>query len=228
MTSEQQAEGHRIERVVARGLVKTFGSTVALRGVHATIDTARLTLIEGANGSGKSTFLGILGTVIRPTSGTVTYAPHADDRALARRSIGWLSHESLAYPDLTGRQNIELAARLHGLSAQTAWREAEERFELGNFATRPLRTCSRGQRQRIALARALVHRPSLVLLDEPTTGLDRPSVARLLDLVVAEVKRGAGVVVVSHEPDLFRDLATARIVLERGRNAVSAPEASTT
>ncbi|XXY54801.1 ABC transporter ATP-binding protein [Sorangium sp. So ce269] len=206
-----------VERVVARGVVKTYGTTAALRGVNATIEAGRLTLIEGANGSGKSTLLGILGTVVRPTSGTVLYEPFGEDVGLARGTIGWLSHESLAYPDLSGRQNVELAARFHGLDAQEAWRRAEERFELGSFALRPLRTCSRGQRQRIALARALVHHPSLVLLDEPTTGLDRSGVARLLTVVEAEVERGAAVVVVSHEPEVFRARAAARLVLERGR-----------
>lgn len=206
-----------IERVVARGVVKTYGTTAALRGVSATVESGRLTLIEGANGSGKSTLLGILGTVIRPTSGAVTYEPLGDDAGLVRRTIGWLSHESLAYPDLSGRQNVELAAGFHGLDAHEAWRRAEERFELGSFAVRPLRTCSRGQRQRIALARALVHHPSLVLLDEPTTGLDRSGVARLLTVVESEIARGAAVVVVSHEPDVFRHRAAARLVLERGR-----------
>ncbi|WP_437674940.1 ABC transporter ATP-binding protein [Sorangium sp. So ce131] len=209
--------GGTIERVVVRGVVKTYGSTAALRGVNATIEAACLTLIEGANGSGKSTLLGILGTVIRPTSGAVTYEPLGEDPGQVRGTIGWLSHESLAYPDLSGRQNIELAARFHGLDAQEAWEQAEERFELGSFAVRPLRTCSRGQRQRIALARALVHQPSLVLLDEPTTGLDRAGVARLLVVVEAERARGSTVVVVSHEPEIFRDRAAARLVLERGR-----------
>jgi len=208
-----------IERVIATGIVKTYGTTVALRGASATFEAARLTLIEGANGSGKSTLLGVLGTVVRPTAGTVRYEPLGDDIRAIRGAIGWLSHESLAYPDLTGRQNIELAGRLHGLDGQEAWRLAEERFELGAFAVRPLRTCSRGQRQRIALARALVHRPSLVLLDEPTTGLDRSGVARLLAVVEAEVARGAAVVVVSHEPEIFRERAAARVLLERGRTA---------
>lgn len=206
-----------ITRVVARGVVKTYGSTVALRGADAAIDCDRLTLIEGANGSGKSTLLGIIGTVIRATAGKVTYAPIEDDLTEVRRELGWVSHETLAYPDLTGRQNVELIARLHGMDAGEAWAAAEERFELGAFARRPLRTCSRGQRQRIALARALLHEPSLVLLDEPTAGLDKSGVARLVKVVEEEVQRGAGVAVVSHEPEIFRDLARARIVLERGR-----------
>jgi heme exporter protein A len=202
--------------VVAQALVKTYGSTVALRGVDATIEAAQLTLIEGANGSGKSTMLGILGTVIRPTSGKVSYEP-LEDMSEVRGTIGWLSHETLAYPDLTGRENVEFVARLHGLEAASAWVRAEERFELGVFARRPLRTCSRGQRQRVALARALIHEPSLVLLDEPTAGLDRAGVGRLVRVVEEEVVRGAAVAVVSHEPEVFRELARARIVLERGR-----------
>ncbi|MFO0756035.1 MAG: ABC transporter ATP-binding protein [Byssovorax sp.] len=215
--------GETIKRVVARGLVKTYGSTVALRGVDAVIEAGKLTLIEGANGSGKSTMLGIVGTVIRPTSGKITYEPLPDDLLRVRATIGWLSHETLAYPDLSGRQNVELVARVHGLDVQDTWKLAEERFELGAFARRPLRTCSRGQRQRVALARALVHGPSLVLLDEPTAGLDKAGVERLRRVIGEEVKRGAAVAVVSHEPELFRDQAVARIVLERGRNAAPSP-----
>lgn len=219
MTAADQAPsvGDWIRRVVVRRVLKTYGSTAALRGVDATFTGGGVTLIEGANGSGKSTLLGILGTVIKPSSGTVEYDPLGTDAAAARGSIGWLSHETLSYPDLTGRQNIELAARAHGISAEAAWRSAQARFELAAFAERPLRTCSRGQRQRIALARALVHEPSLVLLDEPTTGLDKPGVARLLKILDEEVARGAIVVVVSHEPEAFRERATARVVLERGR-----------
>lgn len=215
-----------IVRVVARGIVKTYGTTAALRGVDVTLEAPGVTLIEGANGSGKSTLLGILGTVIRATSGTVRYEPLGSDLNEVRAAIGWLSHETLAYPDLTGRQNVELVARLHGLPPNDAWAAAEERFELGAFARRPLRTCSRGQRQRVALARALVHGPSLVLLDEPTAGLDRAGVARLLRVVSEEATRGAAVAVVSHEPDAFRELARARVVLERGRIAAAPTEAA--
>jgi ABC-type multidrug transport system ATPase subunit len=202
-------------------LVKTYGATVALRGVDVSIDHGKLTLIEGSNGSGKSTLLGILGTVIKPTSGTVMYEPLGDDLDEVRYEVGWLSHESLTYPDLSGRKNIELAAKLVELPLDEVWARVSERFELGAFAQRPVRTYSRGQKQRVALARALVHEPSLVLLDEPTTGLDKAGVKRLLAVVDDEVSRGAVVVVVSHEPELFRERAGARWVLERGRVVAS-------
>lgn len=217
MTSSQAKDQVRIERVVGRGLVKAYGPTVALRSVSVSIEAGKICLIEGANGSGKSTLLGILGTVIRPTAGRVTYEPLGDDLMQAREAIGWVSHDTLAYPDLSGRKNIELAAKLCGLDERDTWERSCARFELSTFAQRPVRTYSRGQRQRLALARALLHEPTLVLLDEPTTGLDKAGTARLLTVIQEEKERGAAVVVVSHEPDLFRERAEARILLDRGR-----------
>lgn len=208
----------RLARVRASRLVKTFGSTAALRGVDVELHPG-LTLIEGTNGSGKTTLLRILGTMLRPTSGEVGYDPLGEDLAIVRRAIGWVSHEALAYGDLSGRANVRLAAELLGVDPDEGWCEVEARFELGRFAERPLRTMSRGQRQRIALARALVHRPSLVLLDEPTTGLDRAGVARLLAVVAEEVAHGGLVAVVTHEPAVFEGLVSARVVLDRGRVA---------
>jgi heme exporter protein A len=207
-----------VTRVVVEGVAKAYGSMLALRGVDAEFGAHALTLIEGSNGSGKSTLLGVIGTVIRASSGRVRYEPFEEDDVLAVRSrLGWVGHETLAYPDLSGRQNIELAARIQGLDATDAWERARERFELGSFALRPIRTYSRGQRQRVALARALVHAPSVVLLDEPTTGLDKAGVARLLTVVSEEVAGGAVVMVATHEPEVFRDHVNARVRLERGR-----------
>lgn len=205
-----------IRRVVARGIVKRYGATLALRGVDATFAPG-LNVIEGANGSGKSTLLGVVGGMIRPTSGRVVY----DGAAVqdVRSELGWVSHDSLCYADLTGRQNVEIAAEAHGISLGAVWAEAQERFGLGAFAERKVRTNSRGQRQRIALARALVHRPSVVLLDEPTTGLDAEGIARLLRVLEEEVDRGAVVVVVTHEPALLSKLAPSTVTLERGRLA---------
>jgi heme exporter protein A len=214
-----------VRRVRALGVTKRFGPTVALRGVDATLEAGALTLIEGANGSGKTTLLGVLGAMIRASGGEVTYDPIGRDLASVRRELGWLSHDALAYGDLTGKQNIELSARLRGLDADEVWRGARDRFELGAFAERPLRTNSRGQRQRIGLARALGHSPSLVLLDEPTTGLDVAGVERLVVVLEEEVRRGAVVAVVSHEAETFRSIATRRVVLDRGRVA-SATEGS--
>ena len=211
----------RIVRIDVRGVVKRFGATVALRGVDATFVAGRMTLIEGPNGSGKSTLLGVLGTLVRSSAGEVKMQPGGVALATIRAEIGWVSHESLAYGDLSGRQNIELAASIHGLDPREAWLHAAERFELGAFATRPVRTNSRGQRQRVALARALVHAPSVLLLDEPTTGLDLAGVSRLLGILHEETD--AVVIVVTHESERFEAFEPRRIVLERGRVVAADP-----
>jgi heme exporter protein A len=209
----------RVERIRGVGLGKRYGATAALRRVDVELLAGELTRIEGANGSGKSTLLALLGWSSAPTTGHVEYRAQGRDLqpSEARGALGWLSHETLAYGDLTGRANVELAARLHGVDVARAWAEAAERFELGAFSERPLRTNSRGQRQRVALARALVHRPSVVLLDEPTTGLDVGGVERMLTVVAEEVEAGAVVAVVTHEPQVFGGIAGKRVLLERGR-----------
>jgi heme exporter protein A len=195
-------------------VTKRFGATMALRGVSATFRSGELTIIEGANGSGKSTLLGILAFMLRPTSGTIVTKP---ELPAVREEVGWVSHETLAYADLSGRRNLELAAEWHGIDPKEAWEAAKERFDLGPFAERPLRTNSRGQRQRIALAKALVHRPRVVLLDEPTTGLDAAGVERLLRVVGDEVASDALVIVVAHDPEVFAEFEPRTLVLERGR-----------
>lgn len=205
----------KIDRVELRRLTKRFGATVALRDVSAVFEGGRVSLIVGANGSGKSTLLGLLGTTVRATTGSVVYHPFEEGDVQARSEIGWLSHEALSYPDLSGRKNLELAAELHGLDPRAVWGAVRERFQLGAFSERPLRTNSRGQRQRIALARALLHEPSLVLLDEPTTGLDPSGVAVLLD-VVAAVAESALVIIVAHDRENFGRLLPRVWEMDRG------------
>ncbi len=198
-------------------VTKTYGPVRALVGVSCQFDAGRVTAVLGPNGSGKSTLLSIAGTLARPTSGTVSYGDLGRNRLAVRARLGWLGHDSLCYPDLTGRQNIELAATLRGRSASDAFARVAERFELGAFADRPVRTYSRGQRQRVALARALVHEPTLLLLDEPTTGLDEAATRRLAAVVAEEAARGATVVLVTHDR-AFADAVAGRIVLlDRGR-----------
>ena len=174
-------------------------------------------MVMGANGSGKSTLLAIVGTLARVTSGRVDHGDLGRTRGEVRATLGWLGHESLCYPDLSGRENIELAARLHGRDPGAAFARAAERFDLRGHAERAVRTYSRGQRQRVALARALVHEPRLLLLDEPTTGLDATSVDRLGVVVREEARRGATVVVVTHDAGFASSIGDETVELERGR-----------
>lgn len=205
------------QAVELRSVTKTYGAVRALVGVSASFEPGKVTMVVGPNGSGKSTLLAIVGTLARPTTGKVSHGALGRTRAEVRAVLGWVGHDSLCYADLTGRENIELAARLHGLDPARAFEAARSRFDLGPFAERAFRTYSRGQRQRVALARALVHEPKLVLLDEPTTGLDAAGVARLAEVVRAEASRGAVVVVVTHDEEFARTSGDARIALDRGR-----------
>jgi len=203
--------------VELKDVTKTYGPVRALVGVSCRFLEGRAAVVRGPNGSGKSTLLALLGALARPTSGRVDYGELGPRRMDVRRTLGWLGHDSLCYPDLTGRENIELAARLHGRDPRVAYTRAVERFDLRGFGERPVRTYSRGQRQRVALARALVHEPRLLLLDEPTTGLDSSSAAKLVDVVREEVARGAAVVVVTHDTGFEDAVASEVVTLERGR-----------
>jgi heme ABC exporter ATP-binding subunit CcmA len=206
-----------VDAVELRNVTKTYGPVRALVGVSCRFEAGRVTVVRGPNGSGKSTLLSVVATLTRPTSGVVDHGALGGGRAAVRRTLGWVGHESLCYPDLTGRENIELAARLHGRDAAQAYVRAVERFDLGAFGDRPFRTYSRGQRQRVALGRALVHEPRLLLLDEPTTGLDTQGAARLRAVVSEEARRGAVVVVVTHDDAFAGAMGGPVVTLDRGR-----------
>ncbi len=206
-----------VDRIELKNVSKTYGPVRALVGLSCKLDSGRVTVIRGPNGSGKSTLLSILGTLARPTSGQVDHGRLGRTRAEVRRTLGWLGHDSLCYPDLSGRQNIELAARLHGCDPAEAFARAAARFDLSAFAGRPVRTYSRGQKQRVALARALVHGPRLLLLDEPTSGLDAGATKRLSAVVREEADAGGTVAVVTHDPAFAEAIGGDVITLERGR-----------
>lgn len=210
------------EQVKVTGLVKMFGPTRALAGVDASFDSGEVTVVEGHNGSGKSTLLAILAQLAQPTLGKVSYGelnPRKHGIALRRR-IGVLAHAAMVYPDMSGRENLSLFASLHDIDKpEERVVELCERFEIGKFVDRPVRTYSRGQLQRVALARAVVHAPKLLLLDEPSTGLDKRGVERLIKAVGDERERGAILILVTHDAVLAEKIADRRLRLERGKVA---------
>ena len=208
----------QVSRIEVRGVTRRFGATLALRQVSTSFEAGSLTFLEGPNGAGKSTLLAIVGTVLRPSSGSVWYEPFGDDLAQARRHIGWVAHESHCYRELSGRRNIELVAQIHGVPSVLAQVERViARVGAEPFADRPVGTLSRGQRQRVALARALVHDPGVLLLDEPWTGLDIASVDRLETVIREEVARGSLVVAVTHGAGTAERLGARRLRIEGGR-----------
>ncbi len=203
--------------ILLENITKTYGPVRALVGVTCSFRPGSITTLRGPNGSGKSTLLTILGTMTRPTSGRIDHGDLGPDTQAVRGSLGWVGHESLCYPDLTGRENIELAASLHGCDPRRAFAVSADRFDLHVFANRPVRTYSRGQRQRVALARALVHSPALLLLDEPTTGLDAAAIDRLGGVLREEAARGATVILSTHDDGFAEALGGDVLTLERGR-----------
>jgi ABC-type multidrug transport system ATPase subunit len=208
------------DRIEVRNLVKLYGPTRALAGVQLELHAGEITAIEGPNGSGKSTLLNVLALLTRPTRGELRFGTH-DPRAkpALRGQIGLVAHAALVYPDLSGHENLALTATLYGLGADAPQRQQAlaHRFELGTFMERPARTYSRGQLQRLALARALLPSPRLLLLDEPSTGLDARSMTHLTEVMRVERARGAIVALVTHDAALAAAVADRRVQLDRGR-----------
>jgi heme exporter protein A len=208
------------DRVETRGLTKVYGPTRALSGVDATFTAGTVTSVEGPNGSGKSTLLSLLALIATPTRGTIRFGDReASKQPGLRRQIGVLAHAAMIYPDLNAYENLALFASLHDLPVDRPLDRERDRFGLGAWAGRPARTYSRGQLQRVALARALLHEPALLLLDEPSTGLDSSSLERLIDAVRLERERGAIVVLVTHDQGLSERIADRRLTLSQGRVA---------
>jgi len=200
---------------------RVYGHKRALHSVELRIGAGESIALLGPNGAGKSTLVGILATMTVPSTGTVRYGGRAADEEV-RRAIGVVAHESLTYGDLTGRENLRFFAALYGVAdARAAADEALRRVALDEQAAdRAARTYSRGMLQRLALARALIHRPQLLLLDEPFTGLDRQGIELLRRLLAEERARAAMLVVVTHDFDAAADLVDRVLVLDRGRVTV--------
>jgi heme exporter protein A len=207
------------EEVSVAGLAKSYGSTLALAGVDLGFTAGTVTVIQGANGSGKSTLLWLLAMLAHPTRGEIHYGrfgfEHADE---IRGRIGFVAHQLQLYPGLSGRENLVLAAKLHGIPyAEKRAADLAESLALGEYWLRPVRTYSRGQAQRVSIARALLHEPRLLLLDEPATGLDTSSTDSFVDLIEQEKRRGAIVIIVTHEAKLANTLADRALHMSRGR-----------
>jgi ABC-type multidrug transport system ATPase subunit len=201
----------RMRALQAEGLVKVLGGARVLRGIEASFVGGVVHVIEGANGSGKSTLLSLLGGRMSPSSGRVRLVDAAAELASGaalRRSVGWLGHDLGLYPDLTALENVALHCRLRGLAVDEIWRRGAEELGVESIARRRVREMSRGQRQRVALLRALVGEPPVLLLDEPSTGLDATTTERLVAMLLRLRAEGRVVVVVTHDLP-FRDRLAA-------------------
>ncbi len=207
---------------------RRFGNRTVVDQVTLSVKPGEFHLLVGPNGSGKSTIARLGVGLLRPHRGTARVAG-ADPRSSesARRLIGYLGHESQLYADLTPVENLEFAARLHGLAQIDATVAAIlDRLEVAAERTIAVRRLSRGYVQRVAICRSLIHRPSLLVWDEPLTGLDQASLDRVIGLVEAVLAEGVAVVLVSHDlPELWR-LAGRVHVVEQGTIRFSATTAT--
>jgi heme exporter protein A len=202
----------------ARAITKYFGRTAVLRAVNVSLFPAKSHVIFGGNGAGKSTLLRIAATILAPSSGELFYEGRAleslGDRARSR--IGLVSHDSFLYPDLTVRENLAFAARLYGIDETERVPAAIEWAELDWKAGAAARSLSRGMTQRLAIARTLLHQPSLLLLDEPYTGLDTYSADRLTSKLRSLVESGITLLLTTHDIERGCALADHVFVMERG------------
>lgn len=205
--------------IEVRKLIKRFGLKNVLKGLDFRVEAGEFVVILGPNGAGKTTFLRILASLSRPSMGKINIAGFSlpDQAAAVRRRLGVVSHQPLIYGDLTAEENLQFFARMYNIPASNQ-RIPEVLKLIGLNARRRdlVRTFSRGMQQRLAIGRAVLHDPEVMLFDEPHTGLDQDA-ATMLDGILQEVAaRGRTVVMTSHDLPRAADLASRIDILSRG------------
>ncbi|MBL7161502.1 MAG: heme ABC exporter ATP-binding protein CcmA [Anaerolineales bacterium] len=210
--------------ITVKKLVKRFGPKIVLRGLDFEVESGEFVALLGPNGAGKTTFLRILASLSRPAMGEVRIAGyHLPGQASAvRRRLGVVSHQPLLYGDLTAEENLRFYGRMYAVSDLNA--RIAEVLDMVGLAPRRrdlVRTFSRGMQQRLAIGRAVLHDPDVMLFDEPHTGLDQDACV-MLDTVLREVAaRGRTVVMTSHDLARAADMASRFDVLSRGKIVAS-------
>ena len=204
--------------VEAVGLGRRFASIQALADLDLEIHAGESLTIFGPNGAGKTTLVKLLATVLRPSAGRLRLFGEERPRPAVRRRIGLLSHGSFLYGELTAAENLGFYAALYGVASPTA-RIGEMLAEVGLEAwrERPLKTFSRGMEQRLALARAFLHDPDLLLLDEPYTGLDPDAVAHLQEILARFHRHGKAMVLTTHDIGRGLEVCDRAVILRGGR-----------
>ena len=206
--------------IAVKGLAKRFGRRLVLRGVDFEMGAGEIVALVGPNGTGKTTFLRILASLARPSAGAVSVMglPIPEEALRVRGEVGFLAHKSLLYPDLSAEENLRFYGRLYGVDV------SEERIEsvlaqvgLARRRRDPVRIFSRGMEQRLALGRAILHRPKVLLLDEAHTGLDQDGAERLNALLDELAAEGCAILMASHDLEIVAALAGRVEILIEGR-----------
>lgn len=197
-------------------VTKRFGPIYALRGVSFHLEPGELVALFGPNGSGKSTLLRLIAGASRPTRGRVrVFGADPFVEPAARRRLGFLTHATFFYRNITGWENLRMYARMYGLDGKRIEELADYLGIRERLGSR-VREYSRGMRQRLALVRALLHDPDLILLDEPFSGLDPEGIQSLTELLQEKARAGKTVLMATHAPEITAPLASRALVLISG------------
>ena len=204
------------------GLVKNFGVNAVLRGIDLHVQPGEFVTLVGSNGAGKTTLMRIVATLLKPTGGQVQIGgwPLPGHAEKVRRHIGLVSHHALLYGDLTAAENLDFYGRLYQLdNREERVMKALQTVGLAARQRDPVRTFSRGMLQRLTIARATLHEPDVLLLDEPYTGLDQDATRLLDELLQQEADRGRTIFLITHDLARGLDLCQRIAILERGKIA---------
>jgi heme exporter protein A len=209
----------------AEDIRKTFGHFTALAGVTVDVRRGEFLTLFGRNGAGKTTFLKIASTLVRATHGKLRIEgiDIHEEPEKARRHIGFLSHNTYLYRDLTPVENLRFFAQLYGVpNAEHRIHSLLDRVGLKRRASDPVRAFSRGLHQRVGIARVMLHDPSLILLDEPYTGLDANAIETLNLMLDEAVAAGKTVILTTHDLEQGLRAATRAAIIDRGKIVLSA------
>jgi len=214
------------QAVQIEGLNKSFGGHLALRGVNLTVNRGEFLTVFGPNGAGKTTLLRILATLAKPSSGKVRVSGLDAGKGSIeiRRQVGYVPHQTLLYDDLTACENLKFYGRMYDVpDLESRIQALAHRMGLTSQLHRFVRTLSRGIQQRFSIVRALLHDPSVLLLDEPETGLDQQAYAMMVEMLNAGART---VIMTSHRLEGSLELAGRVVILASGRISYDAPKSA--
>lgn len=210
--------------IIVSNVVKQFGRFAALRGVTAEFDVGRFHAILGDNGAGKTTLLRALAGLAHPTQGIITIFGKPPQQASAE--IGYMAHPSLLYDEMSGMENLRYFARLYGIEGDQRCENAIRVVGLDPALPRPVGQYSQGMRQRMSLARAILHDPTVLLLDEPFSNVDVHSAREMVGLLKGMRDSGKTIFVVTHQALLLEGVADEFVWMEQGRIIDRTPSAT--
>ena len=219
MASREANVASRTVAVKVEGLTKSFGTRLTLRGIDLEINQGESVVIFGPNGAGKTTLLKVLATIMNPSSGKVIIAglDTKESAEEARHLIGIVSHNTFLYGNLTAYENLDFYSRLYDVPVrQKRIHEVVEMVGMTPRLHNRVATLSRGMQQRLSIARSLLHKPSIMLLDEPETGLDRQANAMLWKIFQAEGEQKRTIVLTTHNLERGLELAGRVLILDKG------------